>query len=205
MSLSRTEARDFLEPLKGKAVTFVLEGRKENLAFARAAVGLMAGTGTPCTILDLDAFYAANSDRIFGALSRPEADGFTIDVPDPSSRIERDFPGAFAEQKGAFIVDSLNSLYHLLSFEDGSSRSRKLSFAVASLSYAARTNSTAVILAMYRREGLVKAGVGRSISGFADATVSVEVRGSELSMKCERGTVWPGGKLSIRSPSGWPG
>ncbi len=204
MSLSRVEARDFLEPLRGKAVTFVLEGRQENLSFARTVVGLMAGSGTSCAILDLDAFYAANSDRIFGTLSQVEAEEFTIDVPDPDSHIERDFPAALREQRGALIVDSLNSLHHLFSFEDGSSRSRKLSFAVASLSYAARTNSMLVLLTMYRREGLVKAGVGRSIAGFADATVSVEVRGSELSMKCERGTVWPGGSVSIRSPSGWP-
>lgn len=205
MSVSRMESRGFFEALKGKAVTFILEGRQENLAFAKAVVGLMAAEGARCSIFDLDAFYASNSDRIFGALTEQEARGFTISVPEPDSRIEREFPRAFEGWNGTLVVDSLNSLYHLLSVEDAGSRSRKLSFAVASLSYAARTNSASVMITMYRREGLVRAGVGRSIAGFGDATVSVEVNRTNLVMKCERGTLWPGGRFSIRSPSGLPG
>jgi hypothetical protein len=51
---------------------------------------------------------------------------------------------------------------------------------------------------MYRREGFGRPRSGRSISRLSDVAASVEVHGSELSVRCERGTAWPGGRFSIR-------
>ena len=186
----------------GRTTTFVLESRKDNLEFARTIVALLAKAETPCAVFDLDAFYSSNADRIFKPLAGDTAHYTVIRVPEPGSDVEGEFARLFEVQPPVLIIDSLNSLYHLLSVEDGSARSRKVNFAVASLSFLARTNAKAVVLTMYRREGLQGSGSGRSISTLSDVTATVEVRGPELHFVCERGTAWAGGTLSIRSPSG---
>ncbi len=186
----------------GKTATFVLESRQANLEFARTIVALLAKAETPCTVFDLDAFYSSNADRIFKPLTGELANSTAMRIPEPGSDIQGEFARLFEVRPPVIIIDSLNSLYHLLSVDDGSTRSRKLSFAVASLSYLARTNAKAVVLTMYRREGLQGSGSGRSISGLSDVTASVEVRGPELHVRCERGTAWAGGRFSTHSPSG---
>lgn len=200
MSFSGDQAKSFFGPLAGKTATFLLEGRQANLEFSRAVVGLLAGGGDACAILDLDAFYSSNSDRILSSLTTASARSTTIRVPEPGSDVEGALATLFGAQQKVVIIDSLNSLYHLLSQEDGSSRNRKLTFAVASLSYFARTNGKAVILTMYRREGFTRPGTARPISGFSDVTAAVDVRGDELTIRSERGSAWPGGRFSTRSP-----
>lgn len=202
MSLSRGEPGSFFGPLTAKSTTFILDGRQTNLSFASAMVGLLAEARSPCAILDLDAFYSSNSDKIFPSMDAPTAASTEIRVPRPGLDVEREFSRLFDARQKVVIIDSLNSLYHLVSLEDGSSRSRKLSFALASLSHLARTNEKAVVLSMYRREGLNRAGTGRSISTLSEATAAVAISGERLSMTVERGALWPGGALSIRIPSG---
>ena len=185
----------------GRTTTFILESRQANFDFARTIVTLLAKAETPCAVFDLDAFYSSNADRIFKPFTGDLADSTVIRIPEPGSDVEGEFASLFEVRPPVVIIDSLNSLYHLLSVEDGSARSRKLNFAVASLSYLARTNAKAVVLTMYRREGLQGSGSGRSISKLSDVTASVEVIGPELRFVCERGTAWAGGRFSIRSPS----
>lgn len=201
MSFSAQRAQSFFDPLMGKTATFILESRLANLEFARTIVALLAKAETPSVVFDLDAFYSSNADRIFKPLTGDLAHSTVIRIPEPGSDVEVEFARLFEVRPPVVIIDSLNSLYHLLSVEDGSARSRKLNFAVASLSYLARTNAKAVVLTMYRREGLQGSGSGRSISNLSDVTASVEVRGPELQVVCERGTAWAGGRFSIRSPS----
>jgi hypothetical protein len=201
MSLSGGEPQSFFGPLMGKTTTFMLEGRQANLAFARMMAGFLAQTRSPCAILDLDAFYSSNSDLILSSMDADTAASTIIRVPEPGSDVEIELATLFEAQHRVIIIDSLNSLYHLVSLEDGSSRGRKLTFALASLSYLARTNGKAVILSMYRREGLFRARSGRSISNLSDATALVDVRERELKIRSERGPAWPGGVFFSRIPS----
>ena len=201
MSLSGGAPGTFFGPLTGKTTTFVLDGRPANLSFARLVVGLLAQARSPCAVLDLDAFYSSNSGRIFPTMDPLTARSTEIRVPRPGTEIEREFSRLFGAKQKVVIVDSLNSLYHLLSLEDGSSRTRKLSFALAGLSYMARTNEKAVVLSMYRREGLSRAWTGRSISTLSEATVAVAIGGEGIEMTVEHGTAWPGGVFSTRIPS----
>ncbi len=202
MSFSEHQAQGFLAPLLGKTATFVVEDRGANLSFARSVAFLLSQAGVACAVVDLDAFYSSNSDQILRGLGESIARATMIHVPKPGADTEIEFSMLFGAQQKVVVVDSLNSLYHLISLEDGSSRSRKISFAIASLSYFARTNGKAVILSAYRREGFTRGGTGRSISALSDATVSVEARGEEMMFRVERGSLWPGGSLSIRIPSG---
>ncbi|MDG6983492.1 MAG: hypothetical protein JRN28_02940 [Nitrososphaerota archaeon] len=198
MSFSGGGWPSLLVPLAGKTATFLVEGRQANVRFARTLVSAVAKTGHPCVVFDIDALYSSNADLIFAGL--PGAAPFTIRVPPPGSDIEPEFSSLFASQQKVIVIDSLNSFYHLVSLEDGSSRGRKLMFALASLSHFARGNGGAVILSMYKREGFSKSGRGRSISNLSDVTASVDVRGEEVEIRTEKGSAWPGGVFSSRIP-----
>jgi hypothetical protein len=197
MSFGAQQAYSFLRPLKGKTITFLVNNRQTNLSFAKCIASMTALTTNGCAIFDIDAFYSSNSDEILSALPPSSARLTRIYVPEPESSVETDLSRLFRAESGVFIVDSLNTLYHLFSSSGVSSRSRKLAFAVASLSYLARTNGKAVLFTAYRREKTMKTGGGRSISDLSDTTVSVEATGSGLLMKCERGTAWPERRFSL--------
>ncbi len=200
MSSKAVPAGSFLGPLKGKTSTLVVSGRQSNLDLARTIFLQAAQDGDKCAILDLDALYSSNADAIFGKQSAEAMKSTLIHVPKPGSRVEDALTGFFGSEADVLVIDSLNTLYHLLAQMDTSSRSRKLSFAVASLSYLARTANRAAIFTMYRREGLNRSVGSRSISGLSDLMASVDSNGSELSLKCERGIAWPGGRFAIRIP-----
>ena len=204
MSLSGDDPRLFLEPLTGRTTTFMFDGRQANLDFARMAMGILSLAREPCAILDLDAFYSSNSVPVFSSMDTGTARSTIIRIPGPGSDVELELSRLFEAPQRFVIIDSLNTLYHLISLEDGSSRGRRLAFALASLSYLARTNEKAVILSMYWREGIFWAGTTRSISALSDSTVSVEVRDGILKIRTERGPSWPGGTFSSRIPSVGP-
>ena len=200
MSLSEDEPRLFLGPLTGKTTTFMLEGRQANLGFAAMVMGLVSRAGRSCAVFDLDAFYSSNADRVMARLDPAGARSMIMRIPEPGSDVELELSKLFETGQDVLVVDSLNTLYHLTSLEDGASRNRKLAFALASLSYFARAGRKAVILSMYRREGLFQAGTGRPISSLSDSTASVEVGDGEVNVTVERGSVWPGGAFLSRSP-----
>lgn len=199
MSLSEDQAPSFLGPLEGKTATFLLGGRDANLGFARTVMHALATARLPCVILDLDAFYSTNADLIFRKLPG-DLTSFEPRVPAPGVDIEAEFSSMFRAEPRAIVVDSLNSLYHLLSQEDGRSSGRKILFALEALSQFARANTKPVILSMYKREGLAKQARGRSIATLTDVTASAESDGYRLRILTEKGTAWPGGSASIRIP-----
>lgn len=199
MSFSAVQAESFVRPMVGKTATFLLEGREDNLAFARAAIALITKATRTCAVLDLDALYSSNADVVLGTLPANSVRLATFTVPDSESRVEQELPRVLSSAADVVMIDSFNTFYHLLSFDDGSSRGRKLSFAVASMSYLARTSGKAVIFTMYRRGGLWRQGT-RPISNLSEITAAVRVQGPDLSVSCERGKAWPEGRFSIRIP-----
>ena len=201
MSFSGEPARSLLAPLVGRTTTFLLESRRANLDFARVVTGLIKESGNTCAIFDLDAFYSSNSDLIFGSANSPAA-GTSILVPEPGADLEVEFSKLIEIDQRALVIDSLNTLYHLISGDDESSRSRRLAFAMASLSYYSRANGKTVLVSMYRREAPSRRGTRRSISSLTEGTAAVDVGGQEMILRSERGVGWPGGRLSIRIPSG---
>jgi len=197
---SAGKADEFFGPLKGKTATFLLPDRSANLAFARAVTAMVAASGRTCSIFDLDAFYSSNAGFLFGPPSASGRGKVFIQVPKPSVRLEDEFPRLFSGGGSVVIVDTLNTLFHLLSSDEGAYRSRKFSFAVASLSFTAKESGSAIMLAMYRRELLSRGGLGRSMSSYSDVVVSVERKDSGVTMVTERGKAWGEGTFSIRIP-----
>jgi hypothetical protein len=199
MSFSEYVMGPLLGPLAGKTTTLLVDARQANVNLARTLSDAVINANLSCVVFDLDACYSSNADQIFAGLTG-RAVYLMARIPAPGSDIEAEFSSLFRARHNVVVIDSLNSLYHLISMEDGTSRGRKVMFALASLSQFARANRSAIILSMYRREGLAKSAKGRSISNLSDVTASVSVRGNELKIKTERGSAWPGGTFSSRIP-----
>jgi len=187
-----------MDPLYGRTTTFLVDSRQTNLALARVLLSNLTRKEVPCVVLDIDALYASNSDYIFASVSEGQASIAQIHVPDPGAALEGDVADLLgAGQAKALIIDSLNSLYHLLSGGGSGSKNMRLGFAVALLSYIARTEKRAVLLTMYERERSARLGRRRSISDLSDLTVSVSILEGELALTCVRGSAWPGRGLSV--------
>lgn len=200
LDTSEELARGFFEPLKGKSATFLLSDRASNLSFARTLAALVSATGRTCTVFDLDAFYSSNADVIFGGPRGPPPGKVAIRVPAPASKVEDEFPMLFSSGPSLVIIDTLNTFFHLLSSDEGAFRSRKFSFAIASLSFATKSAGSEAILTMYRREPPSRRGQGRSMSSYSDLVVGVEKNGDGLVLRCEKGDAWGGRDFSIRIP-----
>ena len=199
MGASEEVGGPLLGHLSGKTATFVVGGRGTNILLARTLVGSIAREGRSCTVLDLDALYSSHADLIFGGLT--DGSGrLTVKVPAPGSDIETEFAPLLSSNQQVIVIDRLNSLHHLVSMEDGRSRGRRLMFALASLSYSARANGSAVVFSMYRREGFPKPGRGRSIASLSDVTASVEIMDGSIEIRTESGSAWPGGVYFSRIP-----
>lgn len=199
MSFGEAESLSFLQPLFGKTSVFIFDGRRTNSSFARTLTSHIAGAGVTSVILDLDAFYSSNAEFVLGALASKREKSIIM-VPAPGTEVEAQFASLFAVNQRVIVIDSLNSLHHLISLGDGTSRSRKMFFAIRSLSYLAKVNAKAVLLGMYRREGFPGSGTAKSIASLSDVTMTVEIRDDELVAKVLRGKAWSGGKFSSRIP-----
>jgi len=200
MSLGVEEARSFIEPLRGKTVTILINDRQTNLSLMRGVSALVAMTARGCTIFDVDAFFSSNSDEILSSLSLDTVRSFCIHVPEPLSNIEAEFSKVFKTDSDVFVIQSLNTLYHLFQSSGMGSRTRKVAFAMACLSHFAKAGGRVVVVVMYGRDRVMKMGDGGSISDFSDATVLVENTPYGLSLKCERGMLWPEGEFHLRLP-----
>ena len=179
----------------------ILDDRDSNLALATVTADFLSSTGDRAGVLDLDSLYSSNSDTVFKRARPPHEGSITIHTPSSETRMEEELLTVFDDGLDVIVIDSLNTLYHALSSNEGASRSRTLSYAVASLSAFAESNGSAVVLTMYRREKLGESGKGRPMSDLSDATVRVTYsRGSPISFICLRGSLWPGGTFSTRIP-----
>jgi hypothetical protein len=201
MSFSARREDLFINPLSGHTTTFLVRERQTNLTFARSMLSILVRKRRPCAVLDIDALYSSNSDYVSGLLSEEEAHFIEIVVPRPGS----DTTAEIADLLGSgpdrvLIIDSLNSLYHFLSTDGRSSKNRNLTFVLALFSSIARTERRTVFLTMYQREKSINLRREKPISHLSDFTVVVSTSNGALSLKCERGSVWPGGALVIPNP-----
>jgi len=200
MSLGVEQARLFIEPLRGKTITFLVNDRQTNLSLMKGMTAAAMATARGCTIFDIDAFFSSNSDEILARFPSEISKSVCIYVPDPLSNTESEFSRVFKTNSEVIIVQSLNTLYHLFQGSAIGSRTRKVAFAMICLSHFAQAGRKIVMVVMYGRDKVIKIGGGGSISDFSDATISVEEVRHGLSLKCARGELWPEGEFYLKLP-----
>jgi hypothetical protein len=201
MSFSGSHDDSFISPLRGHTSTFLVDDRNTNLALARSLFSIMARTGHLITVLDVDALYSSNSEYILSQLPAEGVRSTELLIPEPDSDLAEDIAAFLcSDPDRVLIIDSLNSVYHLLAYAGRGSRNRNLGFVMAMLSYTARIERRTILLTMYRRERPTRFGHVKSISDLSDLTVSVRMKGDSLALRCDRGNAWPGRGFSILIP-----
>jgi hypothetical protein len=179
---SRGKEEYGFDSLLGHTVTFVVDERKTNLALARCIMRYLAMRGLSCAVLDADAFYASNSGCIIASI--PEESGTRIEflVPDVGSNLQTEFGQLFGiDPHTVLIVDSLNSVFHLLPAEGHGSRNRNLAFVMSLFSYLSRTDRRTVFLTMYRRNSRSE---GRNpISALSDQSIAVSLMDGKVLLR----------------------
>jgi len=198
MSVGVEQARSFIEPLRGKTITFLVNDRQTNLSLMRGITAVATAAGRGCTIFDIDALFSSNAEEILSWLPSDAAKRICIRVPEPLSNIESELSKVFRSDSGVFMIQSLNTLFHLFQSSGVGSRTRKVAFAMISLSYFAKSGDKVILVTMYGRNKVIK--VGGSISDFSDATVTVANVRHGVSLRCERGLLWPDGEFYLRLP-----
>lgn len=177
MSFGSKDPHSFLDQLKGRLVTFLVDDRASNLRLARFLVATLASSARPFCIFDVDAFYASNSDSL--APLDQQASGELV-VPDLEDRIG-DVLVALAEAGShlTLILDNLNSVLHIIDAEGQRSANRKLEFTLMLLSSIAKERGTSVLCVVYERQ---RAGTKRArwLSGLGDARFRVTTEGKSL-------------------------
>jgi hypothetical protein len=181
-------SQERLDSLEGKVVTLLVDGRMTNKTLARGLILNATHRRRFCTVLDIDGLYSSNSDFIFGPLSEEEANTVELLVPEPGSDLRVETAQALSLCRSqVVIVDSLNSLFHLLPARGRGWRSRNLAFVLAFFSYLARTGGKTVIITKYRRavEGKVP------VTDRSDYLFSVTLNENIMSLKEEKTTAVP--------------
>lgn len=204
MSFSAQQVRVFLGPLQGKVAVFLVPDRISNLALGQLFLSSLEAGGKTCTILDIDAFYASNSDLLAKSISGGLTENLWLYIPEVGTGAEDIVLHLLKERRSdVIIVDNLNSFFHLFSFDDRNSASRKFTFLMALLSYAAHSNNVSVLTTMYEREKPIPRRRDRSFSELGDVSLTVRHAGGRLTLRCDQCASWPDGTLSFPTlPSG---
>ena len=187
------DAEGLLEALKGRSTTFAVDGRGANLVLAQVLLSSSTKKGVGCRVLDLDALFSSNAGKLLKGIPDAGQESVLLDVPDPGAPVAQCVAALLREKKGLVVIDSLNTLHHLLGL-DG----RSLSFVVGSFSIFAKSNRVACVFSMYERRGPFGSAGGGSIAQLSDAEVRASVREGELRLECRRGDLWPGAALTLR-------
>lgn len=196
MSLGHAGEPSLLDRLIGKTCTLVVESRRTNLALARF---LVSGASSGCFVLDLDGLYSSNAERLLQGIPQSLLENVRIMLPEPGSNVESDLSTVIGSSAKLVIIDSLNTLNHLLSVGGRSARGRKLTFFMEAIAVFARLNQTAVIFTMYARERTTSLPSGRALNTVSDAEVTAQTKEGKVRLICERGNLWKPGLLTIPS------
>lgn len=145
------------------------------------------------TVLDTDAFYSSNMDRLVDGVSPPEGDLMLLP--------EQDFEATslvtlLSSRRQMLIVDDINSLYSLAS---DSLRLQQLTIILRMLSYNARSNNSWVISTAYRTELDQRKSEAnqRLLTASGNLLVDTEFRDGSLKLRPNSGHYWPDGEFSV--------
>jgi hypothetical protein len=202
---TRGQASEFLAPLRRNLVILLLHDIQAKTQLSRFILGCASLESLDTTILDTDAFYSSNIDKLIdrgddGIRSIPRAEVLLLSE-------EGDFEVTsllplISSNRRLIIIDDLNSLYSLAT---AGGKSNQLRILMKLLSYNARMNDSWVIATAYRTE-LTTAGGGskqektnrRSLTALGDLLVETYSRDGSLKLKSEfTPGYWPDNEFEL--------
>ncbi|MDA4134985.1 MAG: hypothetical protein OK441_05400 [Thaumarchaeota archaeon] len=191
---TKEQASRFLAPLRGNIAIILLHDVQAKSLLSRFMLRCATMQSTATTVLDADAFYSTNMDRLAEA-AQPITRSELLLLP------ERDFEVSslltlLSSKREMLIIDDLNSLYSLAS--DGR-KLQQLTILMKMLSLNARVNSYWVIATAYRAEqGAKQGGLNqRSLTALGDMVVDTDFSEGSLRLRTESNGRWPNNELEV--------
>jgi len=193
MSVPEAQAARFLAPLRGRLAVFVLHDSRTKLLLSQFILGCASLRSMRVSILDTDAFYCTNMERITEGAG-PATDGELILLPDQDLAVSSVLP-LLSSRRELLILDDLNSLQSLAS---GEHRSQQLSIFMRLLSHNARSNFSWTIATAYGVEPSVRKDPNpRSLASFGDVLIETESAGGSVRLNPGLKGEWPEGELAL--------
>jgi len=177
-----------------------LDNRATDLLFSRFLLSCLVRARNEVQVADINAFYSSNAQRIAPGSDAPN---ISLSLPPPGFAVEPwliDFLIGAADA-AVVVLDDLNTLYHLLSFDGSKRAGNRISFLMALTSFLARTRLQTIISKVYARNRPIQNSRrgARSLDRLGDLGVAVEYEASELTFACKNGSGWRGnGTFSVR-------
>jgi hypothetical protein len=191
---TKEQASRFLAPLKGSLAILLLHETEAKAKLSRFMLRCASLQSIDSTILDSDAFYCTNMERLAAdAPSIPE--GELLLLPERGFEVSSLVP-LLSSKKQILILDDLNSLYSLAS--DGR-RSQQLTILMKLLSHNARMNGSWAVATAYRAELDQKQGAmnQRSLTALGDVLIDTETHGDLIKLKSSFKGHWTDGEFSF--------
>jgi hypothetical protein len=179
-----------------RVTTVMVDGRESHTRFAEFILGCICKAKKKAIVIDVDAIYASHNRIFTSQLARECLENITLWIPADNSIQALLTSTAFSSYE-VLLIDDLNTIYHILSLQDGSGIQRLVSMSKM-LSYFCRENRTAVILTVYSStERFARIGQ-RSLFRIGDLSVSMKFRDSEIQFTCNHGNAWKNNSFSAK-------
>jgi hypothetical protein len=199
MSIPTEErANQFLDSLRQNLVILLLHDTRAKFMLSRFILECARVLSLDTTILDTDAFYSSNADKLIddGDL-RPALQAETLLLTQGDFKVASLLP-LLASKRQLIVIDDLNSLYSLAT--DGQ-KTNQLRIIMRILSYNARMNDSWVIAAAYRTDiwaGTKGHDTGRrSLMALGDLLVETYFSDGSLKLKSEFASSWPNSEFAL--------
>lgn len=144
------------------------------------------------TVLDSDAFYSTNMQRI-AEDPKTIAAGEVLLLPEQGFEVASLLP-LLSSRRQLVVIDDLNSLYSLAS--DGPT-SQQLSILFKLLSYGARINESWVVATAYRTELPQNRTDRRSLTALGDQLIDTDLRAGSIRLRASSNDQWTNGEFAL--------
>ncbi len=192
--LKKEQAYRFLAPLRGNLTILLMHDVQTRMQLSSFLLRCASLHSADTTILDADAFYCTNIDRLLEeALSITRAE--LLLLPEQDFEVSSLLP-LLSSKRQLLIIDGLNSVYSLAS--DGR-KSHQLTILMNMLSRNASSNKSWVVATAYRTEQSARQGGTnqRSLAGLGDLLVDADLRGGSLKLRARFKGRWPNDELDV--------
>lgn len=191
---TKEKASRFLTPIRGSLAIFLLHDIHTKVDLSRFLLGCARLQSLDISVLDVDAFYCTNADRL-SEDAQPIVDAELLLLPENDLEVGSLLP-LLSSRRALVVIDDLNSLYSLAT---DVRRSHQLSIMMKLLSYNARMNDSWVIATAYRTELRAKEGRTnqRSLTALGDMVVDADSRDGSLRLRGKSNGLWPDDELEI--------
>jgi hypothetical protein len=191
---TKEQASRFLAPLKGSLAILLLHEIEAKVKLSRFMLRCASLQSIDSTILDTDAFYCTNMERL-AEDTQYISKGEVQLLPERGFEVSSLVP-LLSSKRQILVIDDLNSLYSLAS---SGRKSQQLTILMKLLSHNARMNGSWAIATAYRAElDHKQSGINqRSLTALGDLLIDTDAHGDSIKLKSSFKGHWASGEFIL--------